>query len=463
VIRAERDPGSFRDPGGTVFHAGDHVLRALARDAAGVYRQAEAAGLIRDLVARGLLLPAEEMERADLASIGMDADLVLKHPRLPFVSYPYEWCFAAHRSAALLHIDLHLAALERGFTLSDATAYNVQFIGSRPVFIDHLSLRPYRDGEIWMGHRQFCMQFLNPLLLRVHCGVTPNAWFRGALEGIEPEDLSRLLPWRSKLSFTVLPHVVMQSAFQRRSSGFDENRTRKLREAKLPSGSYRAMLVSLRAAIARLRLRDRKTVWSAYAADNSYSGVDSEAKQKFVSAMIAATRPRQVWDMGCNTGDYAALALKSGAARVIGFDFDHGALDRAFARAESAGLDFLPLWLDAANPSPSQGWAQRERSGLAERAKPDALLALAFLHHLAIGRNVPLDQALAWLIGLAPVGVIEFPPRSDPMVQRLLALRADIFQDFTEANFLAVISASARVIRSETLPGGRLLAWYDRA
>jgi ribosomal protein L11 methylase PrmA len=462
VTFAERDPGSFRDPGGAVFRVGDRILRAVAPDAAKAYREASTTGLIHALVERGHLLPAAEVEPAALGSDSAAA-LVLEHPRLPFVSYPYEWSFAAHRSAALLHLDLHLEAFERGFTLADATAYNVQFIGARPVFIDHLSLRPYRDGEIWSGHRQFCMQFLNPLLLRAYRGIAPNAWFRGALEGIEPEDLSRLLPWRNKLSFTVFSHVVMQSVFQRRSRVLDETRTRKLRAAKLPPASHRAMLISLRSAIARLRPLDRMTVWSRYATDNGYSGADSESKRKFVAEMITAVRPRLVWDIGCNTGDYADLALKSGAGYVVGFDFDHGALDQAFTRAESEGLAFQALWLDAANPSPSQGWAQRERRGFAERAEADALLGLAFIHHLTIGRNVPLDQALAWLIGLAPIGIIEFPPRSDPMVQRLLALRADIFQDFTEANFLAIVSAHARTVRSEVLSSGRRLVWYDRA
>lgn len=456
------DPGSFRDPSGTVFHVGGKIYRAVAAEASLAFGAARDCGLIDALVERGMLLPASTVDGGVLEEHAARAALVLEHPPLPFVSYPYEWGFTAHRRAALLHLDLHLAALEHGFTLSDATAYNVQFIGARPVFIDHLSLRRYQDGEIWTAHRQFCMQFLNPLLLRARLGVAPNAWFRGALEGIEPEALAPMLSWRDKLSWTVLSHVVLQAAFQRRAGRPDATAARRLKAARLPLSSLKAMLTALRRAIAGMRPAGAPTTWADYAVSHGYSDADREMKRGFVADMVGKVRPRQLWDIGCNTGDFAALALESGAGYVIGFDSDHDALDRAFARAEADGLPFQALWLDAANPSPDQGWAQHERRGLHARAEADALLALALVHHISIGHNVPLGRAVDWLIGLAPTGVIEFPPRTDPMVQRLLALREDVFGDFTEAKFFAAVSARARIVRSAMTSGGRHLVWYDR-
>jgi ribosomal protein L11 methylase PrmA len=462
VTSAIADPGSFRDPSGTVFQSDGKIYRTVAAAAAAAFQAARESGLIEALVERGMLLPATDADGRALGAQAAGAALVLEHPRLPFVSYPYEWGFAAHRRAALLHLDLHLAALERGFTLSDATAYNVQFIGARPVFIDHLSLRPYRDGEIWAGHRQFCMQFLNPLLLRARRGVAANAWFRGALEGIEPEALAPMLSTRDKLSWTVLSHVTLQASLQRRAGRQDAAATRRLKSTRLPLTSFKGMLAGLRTAIARLRPAGAPTTWGDYTSTHSYSDADMEVKRRFVAEMVAKVKPKQLWDIGCNTGDFSALALKSGAGYVVGFDFDHDALDKGFARAEAEKLPFQALWLDAANPSPDQGWAQHERRGLQARAEADALLALALVHHIAIGRNVPLERAIGWLIGLAPTGIIEFPPRSDPMVERLLALREDIFQGFTEEAFLAAISARARVVRSEATSAGRRLVWYDR-
>lgn len=459
-----RDPGSFRDPSGSVFRSGESILRTVMPGAASeAYRAVRDAGLFKDLAERGYLLPIEEIAPPPFEAMAGAAHVLVSR-RLPFISYPYEWSFALHRKAALLHLDLHLAALERGFELSDASAYNVQFQGAEPVFIDHLSLRPYRAGSVWTAHRQFCMQFLNPLLCHAALKIAPNSLFRGTLEGIEPELLAPLLPLRSKLSWTVLVHVVMQAAFQRRASGRQAAETKKLRSVSLSKVALTGMLQGLRRAIAAMKPPSGATTWSDYADCNSYAAAEAQAKRGFVAGMAEQVRPKLMIDLGCNTGEYSEVALSAGAGRVIGFDFDHGALNRAVARAEAKKLDFLPLWLDAANPSPSQGWGQSERLGLAERLHADAIVALALVHHLAISRNIPLGSVVDWIIGLAPAGIIEFPDKSDPMVQQLLALREDIFPDYDQEHFLAHVQQRARIVRQERLgQGGRLLVWFDRS
>jgi ribosomal protein L11 methylase PrmA len=386
---------------------------------------------------------------------------LLEHPRIPFISYPYEWSFSLHRQAALHHLEVHLAALEDNFTLSDSTAYNIQFQGTKPVFIDHLSLIPYRAGDVWMGHRQFCMQFLNPLIFWAILGVQPNHWFRGSLEGIAPEDASPLLSWRHNLSWTVLTHVTAQAALQRRSLRTGPS-DRKPSERKLPKSALVGMLQGLRRYVEKLKLPGKATVWGDYAEHTNYAGDEQAAKHRFVADMVKVTRPSLLFDLGCNTGDYSLTALESGAKSVVGFDFDPEALERAYQRFASRGDPVLPLWLDAANPSPCQGWAQAERKGLAERAKADALVALAFIHHIAIGRNVPLEMAVDWIMSMAPTGVIEFPPKSDPMVQRLLAQREDIFPDYQLEAFLRYVEGRGRIRAQKQLSeGGRHLVWYQ--
>ena len=224
------------------------------------------------------------------------------------------------------------------------------------------------------------------------------------------------------------------------------------------------MLLGLRHFIEGCSLPGKKTVWSDYADNNSYADDEARSKRAFVGAMVEGVGPGVLIDLGCNSGDYSVAALEAGARSVIGFDFDFGALEVAVHRAEQQNLPFLPLWLDAANPSPSQGWGQAERKGLKERASADALIALAFIHHIVIGRNIPLDMAVDWIVDMAPQGVIEFPPKSDPMVQRLLSQREDIFPDYTEEAFRAVLARRARVVREEHLSeNGRLLVWYDRS
>ena len=455
------DPGSFRDPGGRIYSDGKRILRAVMPSSAPAYTAARDAGLLERLAGKGMLLDSQEVDAAPLSGVQPAPAVVLEHPRVPYVSYPYEWSFALHRKAALLQLDLHLEALESGFPLSDATAYNIQFIGTKPIFIDHLSLRPYRDGEYWIGHRQFCMQFLNPLLMWTALGVQPNAWFRGSLEGIAPEDMAPLLSWRQKLSPTVLSHVVAPAAAARRmvqKGGGDE-----APQGKLALSGFKAMLKSLRFTIADMKLKDQKTVWSSYAGDNSYEASEAAAKRAFVGEAVASAKPDILYDIGCNTGDYSQAALEAGAKYVVAFDFDHGALEQAFSRFEASSSPVLPLWLDAANPSPSQGWAQAERRGMGERGGADFLIALAFIHHIVIGRNVPVGMALDWLLALAPGGVIEFPPKEDPMVKRLLAHREDVFPDYGIDTFMRELQTRARVVRTlELSENGRLLVLYDR-
>jgi ribosomal protein L11 methylase PrmA len=463
MMPAVADRGSFRDPGGRVFLSGDRILRAVMESAMPACEAARKSGLYAELAELGLLLPARPVSIDEVAATAPQTRQVLEHPRVPYLSYPYEWSFSLHKRAALLQLDLHLAALERGFTLSDASAYNVQFFGTQPIFIDHLSLRPYREGEIWEGHRQFCAQYLNPLLMWTKLGVAPNAWFRGSLEGIPPEDLAPLLPLKHKLSWTVLSHVTAQAALQRRAARATNGASKRLSEARLPPSALRGMLEGLRHFISGLSLARQKTVWADYAADNSYEAAEAEAKRGFVTDMVSTVKPTLMFDIGCNSGDYSDVALSAGARYVVGFDFDTGALEQATARFGDR-RDFLPLWLDAANPSPVQGWAEAERKGFLERAeRTDALVALAVVHHLAISRNVPLEMVVEWLVGLAPTGIIEFVPKSDPMVQRLLALRDDIFPDYTTEAFLAHVSARAQIVKvRHQLDGSRVLLWYDR-
>lgn len=462
MSEAVADPGSFRDPGGRIVRAGGRVFRSVMPSAAGAYRAFRDSGQLDRLVREGRLVASTEMDLPLRAALG--AELLLEHPRLPFISYPYEWTFALHRRAALHHLDLQIDALRAGFVLADATAYNIQFDGARPTFIDHLAFKPYVEGEPWIAHRQFCMQFLNPLLLWSRLGVAPNAWFRGSLEGIAPEDLAPLLRWRHNLSWTVLSHVTMQAALQRRLTAAAPTAQR-MRGARLPRRSFEAMLIGLRQFVSSCRLRGGKSVWQDYAGDNSYAAAEAEAKRGFVSRMVAGSRPKLLVDLGCNSGDYSLAALDAGAECVIGFDYDHGALDAACRRPDARDRPFLPLWLDAANPSPGQGWSQTERQGLAERlGGTDAVIALAFVHHIAIGRNVPLPMVLDWILSIAPRGVIEFPNKQDPMVQLLLAQRRDIFPDYDEQVFLAELSRRARIVEQCTLSEGRrLLVWFDQS
>jgi ribosomal protein L11 methylase PrmA len=456
------DSGSFRDPSGRIYHHDDRVYRTVMPPGREHFEFVRSTGLIDELVSSGQLVAESVVDVAILGEASARASFLLEHPRLPFVSYPYEWSFSALKSAALMQLDIHLKALAHGVTLSDATAYNIQFVGSEPVFIDALSFRKYQDGEYWSGHSQFCEQFLNPLLFESKLGVAFNAWYRGSLDGIRSEEIDHALAWYRKLSLGAFANVVMQARFQRQSRGNHGTASGAVNRP-LPVSAFKALLQSLRRWISRMEPREIATDWQGYAESNSYAGQEKAAKSRFVADFVEKVSPSTLWDIGCNTGDYSVLAIESGAQFVVGFDFDHKVIEAAYRRARASGVRYLPLVIDAVNPSPSQGWAQAERKGLNERGGADAVLALALVHHLAIAKNIPLEDTVAWLVSLARHGVVEFVQKSDPMVCKLLQFREDIFEDYGQEAFEACLSARARIIRKEEVSAsGRTLYWYER-
>lgn len=461
---ASRAAASFRDPRGRVWRVGRRVLRALSEAGRADFEAARGAGLVGRLEERGWLIPSQVRPAGEFPAIQPVPALLLEHPEITFVSHPYEWSFEQLRRAALLTLDLHLEAVAAGFNLVDSSAYNVQFRGAQPVFIDVLSLRPRAAGEPWWGHRQFCEQFLNPLLLQSLLGVSFQPWYRGSPEGLPVEALARLLPWHRRLSPNVLMHVVLQARLQRGARQRSTSDLTRLRRRQVSPAALAGMLDGMRRWVARLSRGGPPTPWEAYDREVPYSQPEERAKRAFVAEFTRAARPAQLWDLGCNTGVYAELALAEGAAEVIGFDGDEGAIEAAFRRAEARRLAFLPLLIDLTDPSPDQGWRQAERAGLGARQSADALLALALVHHLALGRNVPLPEALAWLVSLAPRGVIEFVPKADATVQRMLAVREDVFGDYDRESFERALRRCARVERSAVVSAsGRELFHYETA
>jgi ribosomal protein L11 methylase PrmA len=456
--------GSFRDPKGHIYEKDGGIYRSISNQGIQDFEQVQNSGLLDELVKLNLLLPYTEIPDFDSAILPYKAEKLLQHPKLDFVSYPYEWSFPALKDAALLHLDIQLRALKQNIVLSDASAYNIQFQGANPIFIDHLSFRPYKEGEFWLAHRQFCEQFLTPLLLRSYLGIAYNNWYRGALEGINLNDTARLLPLKAYCSYQTLVNVILPAKFESSCKRMSNHEvSEKINQKRLPKQAYMGLLDGLKGMISKLEPKAGKTVWEDYQKNNSYADDEAIEKKEFITEFVKATSLETLWDIGCNSGEYSELAISSGANTVIGFEFDQGALELSYQRAQKNKLNFLPLYLDLANPSPSQGWNQSEREGIYGRRCADGLIVLALIHHLCIARNIPLDEVVNWLVSLAPQGIIEFVPKTDPMVIELIELREDVFQDYSETVFEQSLKSRAKIEKTRTVTGsGRKLYWYSR-
>jgi SAM-dependent methyltransferase len=361
---------------------------------------------------------------------------LLRHERVPFVSYPYEWTFSMLKEAALLQLDLTLAALDEELMLKDGSPYNVQWRGTKPVFIDIGSFERLRPGEPWVAYRQFCMLFLFPLLLEAYRGLSFQPLLRGSLEGIEPADCRRMLRLRDLIRPGVLGNVVVHSRLQRASGDGSRGMRRELEEAGFSTRMIRTNVTRLRKLVSGLEPASIDSSWSEYGSGNTYSSDETELKAEVVRQIACALEPELVWDIGCNDGRFSRIAAQH-AKYTLALDADRATVERLYRSLATDGVDsILPLVVDVADPSPALGWRNVERKTLPERGRPDLILCLALVHHLSITRNVPLGSVVEWLRSLDSAALIEFPDRDDPMVQRLLEAKRDgTHDDYTRGNF----------------------------
>ncbi|KXK61985.1 methyltransferase [Micromonospora rosaria] len=453
------EPASFRDPGNQVFYAGSEVLRGLDPRAAEQWRALAATDFFPALLAEGKVCGTEPVDPSRVPA-GVTWAAVLRHERIPFVSHPYEWSFSMLRDAALLHLEILRTALAADFTTKDGSAYNLQWRGAAPVFIDVGSFEPLRDGEPWAGYRQFCQTLLYPLLLTAHLGLDFRPWLRAQVDGIEPDQMRRLFTGPRRLHRGVPTHVHLHGAMQARNARSSTTDVRaQLRAAGYTRELSLATVRGVERLVRRLDRAPAASPWADYQRTCGYSGADRVAKERFVElALTTAGSPRLVLDLGANDGRYARIAACH-ADYVVAVEQDPDVVDTLYRTLRTEhDRRILPLVMDLADPSPGGGWRGVERAGFGARARADVVLALAVVHHLALGRNVPLPAVLDWLLdAVAPGGrlVVEFVHPDDPMARRLLDNKPDgLFPDYRREAFEALLAARCRVERRQDLPSG---------
>lgn len=455
------DRGSFRDRSNRVYDDGVRIVRGISADAERIWRDLSSQDFFQDLVRASKVIQTESLPRNE---VGEGWAGLLRHERVPFVSYPYEWSFEMLKDAALLHLDLIERAIESGWTMKDATAYNIQWIGCRPVFIDVPSFERHQAGTPWVGYRQFCMMFLYPLMLQAYKGIDFQTLLRGDLEGIDPVVASKLLSGRTRMRKGVLTHVYLHAKMQARYSGADLDEARTLTEGARNGPAKRKQLhhseamvlgtiQGLQRIIRSLSPVDQRTTWGSYDSDHSYGEASFEIKKAFVKKAVSS-RPRQlVWDLGSNTGTFSKICAEH-SDYVVSVDGDTKAIDRFYVtQRTSEKNNILPLIMNLGNISPGQGWMGKERKAFDQRGKPDIVLCLALMHHIVISANIPLQEFLTWLRGLGSEIVIEFVSVEDDMSKMLLRNRVNQYQELTEAGFEQAIAPLFDIVASEPLKG----------
>lgn len=421
--------GSFRDPSGFVFSCDGAIYRQVNTSYREQYDHFMGSGLYESLVDSQLLISHKEVE---LEYARTDAAYkVLKPQLVPFVSYPYEWCFSQLKDAALVTLEIQKKAIDFGMTLKDGSAYNIQFINGRPMLIDTLSFEKYKDGDLWVAYRQFCQHFLAPLALMNYNDIRLNQLFRTNIDGCPLDLAGALLPFRTWLRVPLFLHIHLHARSQKH---FADQRV-KVGRRKISRLGFMGLIDSLESAIRKMTWHISSTEWGDYYSNTSYSDCAVEHKCQLVGEFMEQLNPRMVWDIGANTGRYSRIASRR-RIPVIAFDIDPACVEKNYLHCKKEKEShILPLLSDISNPSPGIGWNNEERMSLVSRGPADTVLALALVHHLAISNNVPFPLIACFLSNICSSLVIEFVPKDDPQVQRLLATREDVFPDYTQQAF----------------------------
>ena len=443
---------SFRDPSGFLFTQNGILLRQVNRAYADDYSRLMESGLYEKLVKAGLLIPHAEVDAAPAdPSIAFK---IIQPERVPFISYPYEWSFGQLKDAALATLSIQKRALKAGMTLKDASAYNIQFVHGKPVLIDTLSFEIYQEGKPWDAYRQFCQHFLAPLALMSTRDVRLSQLLRVYVDGIPLDLASRLLPFASRLNFGLLTHIHIHASAQTRYADADVKRVGESASQRgMNKNAFIGLIESLENAVKKLEWKPAGTEWGNYYEITNYSDASFEHKKRIISEWLDQTKPASVWDLGANNGEFSRLASARGIPTAA-WDIDPSAVEQNYRRINSAKeQNLLPLILDLTNPSPALGWANSERDSFGQRGPVGMAFALALIHHLAISNNVPLPRIADFFAGTCQRLVIEWVPKSDSQVQKLLRSRKDIFDGYTRAGFESAFEARFKVQAALDIPG----------
>lgn len=461
---------SFRDPSGCVFTVGDTIYRALREDYEPSYEMLMQSGLYDKLVYHGLIIPHVEVD--DKLEIVARADQAKNAPRtasqdnwlrsriimpekVEFISYPYEWCFSQLKAAAITTLRAQRVSLEFDMSLKDASAYNIQFHQGKALLIDTGSFEPYREGRPWIAYSQFMRHFLAPLTLMAKCSPEMNKLLLSYTDGLPIELVCELLPWHTWLNPSLAVHLLGNKMARKASQ--DKNAGTEA-DIKMPKEHLHALLDDLENVIERMKLKTKRSTWSHYYQDNSYSLKAASSKEEIVSRFVDNVRPNSIWDIGANNGYFSKLCAGKGIF-TVSLDADIRCVEDNFLNAQAENQNnLMPLVLDLTVPTPSAGWSNKERQGLASRGPAELILALALIHHLAIAQNIPLKEIAEYFAELGQNLVIEFVPKDDVQVQRLLALREDIFDKYDQRSFEEYFSRYFNIIERRLISdSGRIL------
>lgn len=458
ISRLPKDSSSFRDDAGFVFYQNNDAFRYISPLYYNYYNKLKTSRLYDELVSKGYLVPSEEVEEIATES---GLSLIIKPKQIPFISYPYEWSFSQLKDAAILTLSIQKIALKYGMELKDASAYNIQFIGSKPIFIDTLSFEPKNQNILWKAYKQYCQHFLGPLTILAYSDPRLKSLMLSNLDGIPLDMVKRLIPKRSLLSPSRFLHIWAHESFQNKAYLLKPQKINK-KDRDLTKSAL-ALVESLYCGIKRLKRKQENSVWKNYYRGDSYQKVSFSEKNKIIKSWVNELKPPVLWDLGSNDGHFTE-AISTFCKYCVAFDFDLTCIENMYTRLrKSKNESILPLHADLVNPSPGIGWANKERKCLFERGRCDVALALALIHHLLVTASIPLHNIVSFFKNICKHLIIEFVPPKDPKFQQICETNPKDYSFFTEDYFLKKFSMQFDLVKKTNIPSSSRILFHFKA
>ena len=450
--KVNREASSFRDPAGYIYYSNNRVYRKIFNCYFKQYEHLMNSGLYDELVEKKLLVSHKEVERTK-------EYIVLEVEKIPFISYPYEWCFNQMKDASLLTLEINKIALEYGMILKDASGFNVQFLDGRPIFIDTLSFDFYEEGMPWGAYGQFVRHFMGPILLMKHVDERLNCLLKNYIDGVPVDLADSLLKGRG--GFTAKQHIKWHSMAINNHNDSDK---REVKQLKMPKTRLIQMIDMMIRQIDKLNRKESLSEWGDYYNRTNYDDVSDKSKIKLVEKYLNGIDffdNNLIFDIGANDGKYSRIASNKGV--VISFDIDINCINHNYDNVKiNNESNILPLFLDVTNPTPDIGFNQQERMGINRRGNAKCVMALALIHHIAISNNVFFDDIASWFLNLGEELIIEFVPKDDSQVQKLLKTRKDIFDWYNIEDFEKSFSKYFTIIEKNKIKNSKRTIYLMR-
>ncbi|MEJ0102131.1 MAG: SAM-dependent methyltransferase [Bacteroidota bacterium] len=444
-------PSSYRDPSGFIFEKGGIIYRQVNISFKDDFDFFINSGCYTALTGKGLLIPHEPIQENLTGSDQFYRTLLPE--KIDFISYPYEWSFDMFKDAALLTLQLLKESISYGLIVKDASPYNIQWHKGKLIFIDTLSFEKYKETEPWIAYRQFCECFLGPLLLMHYNKVPLHSLSLAYPDGIPLTVIKSLLPGKSRFSLHTYLHIHLHAKISNRDKPAD-NKTTGFSKQKLLN-----LISSLETLIQGLRFTIQQSAWSDYYEEAATRNNYLDQKKKIITGWISGrTDIRTAADLGANEGEFSRL-LSEKKIQVVAADYDPWCINKLYQEIKSNGIQNIqPMILDISNPSPAIGVNNEERQSFVQRCQTDLVLALAVIHHLAIGKNIPFEKIAAFFSKTGKDLIIEFIPKEDEKIQGMLKTKKDIYANYTEENFTEAFEKFYSVTFRQSIGGtGRVL------